>query len=127
MIYSNKSELMQGIDGLGLAPDPGILAMASSPSPSSNSGIPWSCSSFGLFCNTPSVQNSLDTSAFGGSLTQPNQVAATQAAASVIANDPSLQFDPSLANLVNPLTNAAGINWVMIAAIFGGALLLFKR
>jgi hypothetical protein len=86
MIYD--ADLMQSLEGLGLAPDPGILAIASATP--SDSGIPWSCSSFGLFCNPPAVQNALDTSAFGGSLTQPSKDAATSMAATVIANDSSL-------------------------------------
>lgn len=123
--------LYPGLRGLGLLPDPSMIPVGSSLA-LSNSGIPWSCSTFGLFCNTTQVQNQLDTSAFGGSLTQANKDSATQMAGNVITNDPNLQFDPSFLNIINPFTTAnpsapGGLNWWVIGSLVIGGIVLFKR
>jgi hypothetical protein len=122
MIYNNDAELMYSIKGLKGLGD-----------------IPWSCSSFGLFCDAPSVQNANDNSVFGGSMTQANKDAATSMAAGIIAKDPSLQCDPSFLNLFNPLSTSCGnvaldaiknpfgnisTSLIIIGVVIGGILIL---
>ena len=106
MLMNNEAELMYpSLEGLGNLACAGCFdtCACSTPKAGSLGDIPWSCSTWGLFCQDPIIQAATDNSSFGGSLTQANRDLATSRAITLVQGD---------ATLNPPATDYSSLMWI---------------
>lgn len=90
--------------------------------------IPWSCSTFGLWCQDPITQTKLDESNYGGHLSQENRDRATQMAVEIIQkDDPCNYSENNNMSAIDKILKCGQINWWLVGGIvLGGAIVLKK-
>lgn len=145
MLFNTKADLMQasleGIGGLGALGCGGDCGCGCEKKTSlldlvgmgDLGDIPWSCSSFGLFCQDPITQQQQDNSDFGGSLSTASRNAATEMAVTItqkdMASNPCSYSETNGMSEIDKLFKCGqfGGNWLVWGVGLAAAALIYKK
>jgi len=93
--------------------------------------IPWSCSTFGLFCQDPITQTKLDISNYGEHLSQENRDRATSMAVENVEADmkknPCAYSENTGMSEIEKMLKCGQVNWWLVGGVVLVGAMIIKK